>query len=170
MTHHRLTQIEDYELLVGKQTVERIRQKGRQIKRPAGREFQFHLLRRRRGRDDFLANTAHEQPRTAHRVARHPGHSRFFLDHKENAQRAARRRDRSLQQEGNFRTSDLREQVRNFLDRDFVIARSAAAAVNGSLVSSIVDAAERIVQLINNRKLRDEMGRKTRETVRENFC
>ena len=60
--------------------------------------------------------------------------------------------------------------VRNFLDRDFVIARSAAAALNGFLVASLEDPAERIVQLINNRKLRDEMGRKTRETVRENFC
>ena len=59
--------------------------------------------------------------------------------------------------------------VRNFLDRDFVIARSAAAALNGFLVSSVEDAPERIVQLINNRKLRDEMGRKACETVREKF-
>src|SRR5213075_3502504 len=37
--------------------------------------------------------------------------------------------------------------VRNFLDRDFVIARSAAAALNGFLVASLEDPAERIVQL-----------------------
>lgn len=41
--------------------------------------------------------------------------------------------------------------------------------VNGFLVSSIDETAERIVQLINDRELRNEMGRKARETVRENF-
>jgi len=41
--------------------------------------------------------------------------------------------------------------------------------VNGFLVSSVEDAAERIVELINDKQLRDGMGCKARETVREKF-
>jgi trehalose synthase len=41
--------------------------------------------------------------------------------------------------------------------------------VNGFLVSSIEDTAKRIVELINDKELRDEMGNKARETVRKNF-
>ena len=41
--------------------------------------------------------------------------------------------------------------------------------VNGFLVSSVEEAAERIVELLKDQKLRDEMGRKARETVREKF-
>jgi trehalose synthase len=41
--------------------------------------------------------------------------------------------------------------------------------VTGFLVSSVEEAAERIVQLVNDKKLRDEMGRKARETVRQKF-
>jgi len=41
--------------------------------------------------------------------------------------------------------------------------------VNGFLVSSIKEAAERIVLLVKDKKLRNEMGRKARETVREKF-
>jgi trehalose synthase len=41
--------------------------------------------------------------------------------------------------------------------------------VNGFLVSSIEETAARIVELINNKQLRDEMGSKARETVRRNF-
>src|SRR5438132_7696462 len=41
--------------------------------------------------------------------------------------------------------------------------------VNGFLVSSIEEAAERIVKVLTDKKLRDEMGRKARETVREKF-
>ena len=41
--------------------------------------------------------------------------------------------------------------------------------VNGFLVSSIEETAKRMVELINDRKLRDEMGSKARETVRKNF-
>jgi trehalose synthase len=41
--------------------------------------------------------------------------------------------------------------------------------VNGFLVSSIEETAERIVQLLKDKKLRDEMGRRARETVREKF-
>jgi trehalose synthase len=41
--------------------------------------------------------------------------------------------------------------------------------VNGFLVSSIDETAERIVALINNTELRNEMGRKAREIVRKNF-
>jgi trehalose synthase len=40
---------------------------------------------------------------------------------------------------------------------------------NGFLVSSIEEAAERIVQLIKNDKLRHRMGKKAKETVRKNF-
>jgi trehalose synthase len=41
--------------------------------------------------------------------------------------------------------------------------------VNGFLVSSIEETAKRMVELINDRKLRDEVGSKARETVRRNF-
>ena len=41
--------------------------------------------------------------------------------------------------------------------------------VNGFLVSSVEDAAERIVRLLKDKKLRDEMGTKGRATVRQNF-
>ena len=41
--------------------------------------------------------------------------------------------------------------------------------VNGFLVSSIEETAKRIVELVNDKKLRDEMGSKARETVRKNF-
>jgi trehalose synthase len=41
--------------------------------------------------------------------------------------------------------------------------------VNGFLVSSVEEAAERIVQLVRNQKLRNRMGKKARETVREKF-
>jgi trehalose synthase len=40
---------------------------------------------------------------------------------------------------------------------------------NGFLVSSVEETAERMAQLVNDRELRNEMGRKARETVRENF-
>jgi trehalose synthase len=41
--------------------------------------------------------------------------------------------------------------------------------VNGFLVSSIDETAERIVQLIKNERLRYRMGRKAKETVRQRF-
>jgi len=41
--------------------------------------------------------------------------------------------------------------------------------IDGFLVSSIEETAERIVQLLKNEKLREEMGRKARETVRQKF-
>src|SRR6266550_4232190 len=41
--------------------------------------------------------------------------------------------------------------------------------VNGFLVSSIEQAATRIVQLLKDKKLRDQMGHKAREMVRKNF-
>jgi len=41
--------------------------------------------------------------------------------------------------------------------------------VNGFLVSSIEEAAERIVRLVKDRELREQMGRKARETVRQQF-
>jgi trehalose synthase len=40
---------------------------------------------------------------------------------------------------------------------------------NGFLVSSIEETAKRIVELISNKELRDEMGGKARDTVRKNF-
>jgi trehalose synthase len=41
--------------------------------------------------------------------------------------------------------------------------------VNGFLVSSPKEAAERIVRLIKSEKLRRSMGKKARETVEKNF-
>jgi len=41
--------------------------------------------------------------------------------------------------------------------------------VNGFLVSSVAEAAQRIVELLSDKNLRDEMGRKARETVRRSF-
>ncbi len=41
--------------------------------------------------------------------------------------------------------------------------------VNGFLVSSIGEAAARIVQLVKNKRLRKEMGQRAKETVREKF-
>jgi trehalose synthase len=41
--------------------------------------------------------------------------------------------------------------------------------VNGFLVSSIEEAAERIVRLLKDKKLRDDMGKKARQTVQERF-
>ncbi len=41
--------------------------------------------------------------------------------------------------------------------------------VNGFLVSSVEEAAERIVRLLKDKKLREEMGNKARETVRQKF-
>ena len=41
--------------------------------------------------------------------------------------------------------------------------------VNGFLVSSVEEAAARMVQLIKDRKLRQRMGQKAKETVRKNF-
>ncbi len=41
--------------------------------------------------------------------------------------------------------------------------------VNGFLVSSVEQAARRTVQLLKDRKLREEMGQKAKETVRNNF-
>ena len=41
--------------------------------------------------------------------------------------------------------------------------------VNGFLVSSVKDAADRIVQLLKDARLREQMGRKARQTVAERF-
>lgn len=41
--------------------------------------------------------------------------------------------------------------------------------VNGYLVSSVEEAAERIVHLLKNEKLREKMGRKGKETVKKHF-
>jgi len=41
--------------------------------------------------------------------------------------------------------------------------------VNGFLVSTVEDAAARIIQLIKNKKLRDEMGTRAKETVKKQF-
>ena len=41
--------------------------------------------------------------------------------------------------------------------------------VNGFLVSSVDETAERMVEVINDKELRNEMGREARETVRKNF-
>jgi trehalose synthase len=49
------------------------------------------------------------------------------------------------------------------------IRRQIEDGENGYLVSSVDEAAERMVQLLKDPKLRDEMGRRARETVRERF-
>jgi trehalose synthase len=41
--------------------------------------------------------------------------------------------------------------------------------VNGFLVSSVEEAAERVVELLKDKKLRKEIGSRCRETVREKF-
>ncbi|TLD40354.1 MAG: Trehalose synthase [Candidatus Jettenia ecosi] len=41
--------------------------------------------------------------------------------------------------------------------------------VNGFLVSSVEEAADRLIRLLKNKKLREEMGQRARETVREKF-
>jgi trehalose synthase len=41
--------------------------------------------------------------------------------------------------------------------------------INGFLVSSVEEAADRIVQLVKDERLRDQMGKKAQETVRKNF-
>jgi trehalose synthase len=41
--------------------------------------------------------------------------------------------------------------------------------VNGFLVSSVEETAERMVELLKDKELRNEMGHKARETVRKNF-
>jgi len=41
--------------------------------------------------------------------------------------------------------------------------------VNGFLVSSIEEAAERIIQLVKDKKLQEKMGKEAKETVRERF-
>jgi trehalose synthase len=41
--------------------------------------------------------------------------------------------------------------------------------VNGFLVSSVEEAAERIVELLKDKKLREEIGSRGRDTVREKF-
>src|SRR5436189_6055422 len=41
--------------------------------------------------------------------------------------------------------------------------------VNGFLVSSVDETAERMVEVVNDKELRNEMGRAARETVRRNF-
>ena len=40
---------------------------------------------------------------------------------------------------------------------------------NGFLVSSIEEAAERIIQLVRDRQLREQMGQKAKESVRQQF-
>jgi hypothetical protein len=74
MAQFRITEIEDYEALVGAEVVQRIRDKADKLKRPARREFQFHLLRRWSGRNNFFAHSAHEQPWPANRVESDSGH------------------------------------------------------------------------------------------------
>jgi Glycosyl transferases group 1 len=164
MSKHRITQVEDYEPLVGRETVERIREKSSQVQRSAGGELQFDLLRRRRSRDDFLAHSAHEQPRSSDRIARDSGHGGFLLDHEKDAQCASGRRDRSLRnQEAMWkRTPVIGGNVGG-------IRYQIEDGVNGFLVSSIEQAADRIVKLLKDEKLRDAMGKNARATVRDKF-
>jgi trehalose synthase len=52
-------------------------------------------------------------------------------------------------------TSGIRFQIQN--------------GVNGYIVSSVKEAARRIVQLVNDKELREKMGKKARETVKKKF-
>jgi trehalose synthase len=49
------------------------------------------------------------------------------------------------------------------------IRRQIEDGVNGYLVSSVEEAAARVVQLLKDERLREEMGRRAKETVRRNF-
>jgi trehalose synthase len=49
------------------------------------------------------------------------------------------------------------------------IRRQIEDGVDGFLVSSVAQAADRIVQLVKNRRLREQMGRKAHEKVQKNF-
>ena len=49
------------------------------------------------------------------------------------------------------------------------IRRQIRDGDNGFLVDSVDEAAERIVQLVENPGLRERLGARARETVRENF-
>src|SRR5437899_13040229 len=96
MARHRITQIEAYEPLVGQETVERIREKARKFK--GLRVANFNSTYYGGGVAEMISGLTllTNSPGASHRVARHPGHRGFFLDHEENAQRPPRRRDRSL--------------------------------------------------------------------------
>src|SRR5205085_233097 len=79
-----------------------------------------------------------EEPGTLEKVAKmasHSRHARFFLDHEEDAQRVAGRRDRPLQnQKGNLRASHLRKQRPQFSGPRFCDrARPAAISVDLTL-------------------------------------
>jgi len=60
MAGSRVTQIEDYEPLVGRDNVERIRAKAPPVQRSAAGEVQFDLSWRRHSRDAIVHNLAHE--------------------------------------------------------------------------------------------------------------
>jgi hypothetical protein len=60
MAHYRITQIEDYEPLVGAEVVQRIRDKAAKLKGPRIANFNSTYYGRRRGRDNFFAHAAHE--------------------------------------------------------------------------------------------------------------
>jgi glycosyltransferase involved in cell wall biosynthesis len=84
-----------------------------------------------------------------------------------------------------FEEVNFENAVRNRIDHDIVLAmwkgtpviggnvggiRSQIQdGVNGFLVSSIEEAARRIVQLLKDARLREHMGRKARQTVAERF-
>src|SRR5436190_7944823 len=97
-------------------------QQGQRVQGLASREFQFDLLRRRCGRDAFVHDAAHEQSRLANRMACHSRHARFFLDHKKDAQRVARRRHRSFSiKKEIFEQVIYENSMRNFIEHDFEI-------------------------------------------------
>ena len=49
------------------------------------------------------------------------------------------------------------------------IPNQIADGVNGFLVSSVNEAAQRLVQLLKNQKLREQMGKRAHATVAERF-
>src|SRR6266568_424076 len=115
MAQYRLTQIEDYEPLVGREQVEGIREKARKFK--GLRLANFNSTYYGGGVAEMISSLTllMNSLGLSHRVARDSGDGRFLLDHQKNAQRAPGRRDRSLQhQKGNFRAGHLREQRPQF--------------------------------------------------------
>jgi glycosyltransferase involved in cell wall biosynthesis len=140
MSRYRVTQIEDYEPLVGAEVVERIREKAAKLKGLRVTNFNSTYY------GGGVAETISSQTRAAV-VLQKSLREGFGLTVAEAMWKG------TPVIGGNV--GGIRYQIED--------------GVNGFLVSSIEETAERIVELINNKELRDEMGNKAHETVRRNF-
>src|SRR5437763_1883235 len=139
MAQYRITQIEDYGPLVGRERVERIREKARKFKDL--RVANFNSTYYGGGVAEMISSLTLLMNslglRTEWRVIQ--GTADFFFDHQENAKRAPRRRDRSLQhKERNFRAGHLRKQRPQFSRARLCdCARPAAVAVDRALQKTL---------------------------------